>query len=445
MAADACSGCRLGRCATGRRLWFEQEQRAQGGRPHHDRLRDCACPDDEGLGAVGSAGRGDIRRDGRHPRQPGVHSLPRRGFRVLDEVPGGVGAARDGRACDLPRQEQHRSSGRHSRCAADCGKCPCGSRPPGRSACSEPPAAADGQRRACLQGRVHDGERTECSDGEARDVDGRPLLPLARRRGGDRRSRYADRCRQRRCLSVDDRELPVAIASLWREPERREQPSFGALEFHDVFKIYRSGPVETVALRGLDLRVEPREFVAVFGPSGSGKSTMLHLAAGLDEPSAGDVRVFGRSLALLDENELAAFRAREAAIVFQTGNLWPGLSVRENVDLALRLARGKRVDNRVERALDVFGLSRRERTRAGALSGGEQQRVAIAAAAARESPLVLADEPTAELDERNERIVLEALARLRSQFGSTVVVVTHSPRVADAVDRVIELRDGRAA
>ena len=122
-----------------------------------------------------------------------------------------------------------------------------------------------------------------------------------------------------------------------------------------------------------------------------------------------------------------------------------GLSVRENVDLALRLARGKRVDNRVERALDVFGLSRRERTRAGALSGGEQQRVAIAAAAARESPLVLADEPTAELDERNERIVLEALARLRRQFGSTVVVVTHSPRVADAVDRVIELRDGRAA
>ena len=237
----------------------------------------------------------------------------------------------------------------------------------------------------------------------------------------------------------------MAVASLWREPERREQLSFGAVEFHDVLKIYRSGPVETVALRGLELRVEPREFVAVFGPSGSGKSTMLHLAAGLDEPSAGDVRVFGRSLALLDENELAAFRAREAAIVFQTGNLWPGLSVRENVDLALRLARGKRVDNRVERALDVFGLSRRERTRAGALSGGEQQRVAIAAAAARESPLVLPDEPTAELDERNERIVLEALARLRSQFGSTVVVVTHSPRVADAVDRVIELRDGRAA
>jgi putative ABC transport system ATP-binding protein len=237
----------------------------------------------------------------------------------------------------------------------------------------------------------------------------------------------------------------VAVASLWHEPERREHLSFGALEFHDVFKIYRSGPVETVALRGLELRVEPREFVAVFGPSGSGKSTMLHLAAGLDESSAGDVRVFGRSLAQLDEFELAVFRARQAAIVFQNGNLWAELSARENVALALRLAGRKHVDVSVDRALDAFDLRQRGRTRAGALSGGEQQRVAIAAAAARQAPLVLADEPTAELDERNERIVLEALRRLRSQFGSTVVVVTHSPRVADAVDRVIEVRDGRAA
>jgi putative ABC transport system ATP-binding protein len=238
----------------------------------------------------------------------------------------------------------------------------------------------------------------------------------------------------------------VAVTSLYREPERREEVSFGALEFHDVFKIFRSGPAETVALRGLDLRIEPRELVALFGPSGSGKSTALHLAAGLDEPSAGDVRVFGRSLGRLDDDELALYRGREVSIVFQSGNLWPLLSARENVALALRLA-GKSggLQAAIDRALDAFDLRKRERLRTGALSGGEQQRVAIAAAAAREAPLLLADEPTAELDEENEQIVLEALRRLRDRFGSTVVVVTHSPRVADAVDRVIEIRDGAVA
>lgn len=235
----------------------------------------------------------------------------------------------------------------------------------------------------------------------------------------------------------------MEIRSLWREPEvEHEQLSFGALEFHDVFKIFRSGPAETVALRGLDLRVEPRELVALFGPSGSGKSTALHLAAGLDEPSAGEVRVFGRSLTRLDEPELARYRARDVAVVFQSGNLWPMLSARENVAVSSRLA-GRESGEAVERALDAFGLRARERQQAGTLSGGEQQRVAIAAAAAREAPLVLADEPTAELDERNEKLVLDVLVRLRDEFASTVVVVTHSARVAEAADRVVELRDGR--
>jgi putative ABC transport system ATP-binding protein len=233
----------------------------------------------------------------------------------------------------------------------------------------------------------------------------------------------------------------VAVRSLYREPEREQTVAFGALEYHDVFKIFRSGPTETVALRGLDLRVEQRELVALLGPSGCGKSTALHLAAGLDEPSAGDVVCFGRSLARLDDSELADYRARDIAIVFQSGNLWPALSARENIALTLKLA-GRSDDDGV---LARFGLEGRERQRAGSLSGGEQQRLAIAAAAARQARLVLADEPTAELDERNEEIVLEAFRRLRDELETTVVIVTHSERVADAVDRVIELRDGAVA
>ena len=237
----------------------------------------------------------------------------------------------------------------------------------------------------------------------------------------------------------------MEVRSLYREPERQEEIAWGALEFRDVFRIFRSGPAETVALRGLDLRIEPRELVAVFGPSGCGKSTMLHLAAGLDEPSAGEVRSFGRSLVRMNESDLAAYRAREVAVVFQSGNLLPWLSAEGNVALSLRLAGGDSAGDAVDHALDAFELGSRRRQRAGSLSGGEQQRVAIAAAAARAARLVLADEPTAELDEHNEQLVLHALRRLREEFDSSVVVVTHSPRVAEAADRVVEMRDGRTA
>jgi putative ABC transport system ATP-binding protein len=234
----------------------------------------------------------------------------------------------------------------------------------------------------------------------------------------------------------------VEVRSLYREPSRSDAIEWGALELRDVFRIYRSGPAETVALRGLDLRIDPGELVAIFGPSGSGKSTMLQLAAALDSPSAGEVRVFGRSLGPLDEQARAEYRARDVAIVFQSQNLVPWLSARGNVALSLSLA-GRPDREKVERALATFGLAGRERTPARLLSGGEQQRVAIAAAAAREAKLVLADEPTAELDERNEAVVLDAFERLRNDFGSTVVVVTHSERVAAAADRTVEMRDGR--
>jgi putative ABC transport system ATP-binding protein len=236
----------------------------------------------------------------------------------------------------------------------------------------------------------------------------------------------------------------VALRSLYVEPEKdSQQVDWPALECHDVFKIYQSGPVETVALRGLDLRVERGELVAILGPSGCGKSTFMSLAAGLDEPSAGEVRVFGRSLGRLSEDELAAYRARDLAIVFQSDNLWPTLSAQENVAIALRLAGIDDSEERARAALDAFGLGARVAHHAGALSGGEQQRVAIAAAAARKAHLVLADEPTGELDQANERVVLEALGELRSLYGSTVVVVTHSEQVALAADRIVELRDGR--
>jgi putative ABC transport system ATP-binding protein len=235
------------------------------------------------------------------------------------------------------------------------------------------------------------------------------------------------------------------MRSLYVEPEKPvEQVEWPALECIDVFKIYRSGPVETVALRGLDIRVERGELIAVLGPSGCGKSTLLALAAGLDEPSAGEVRVAGRSLGRLDEDELAEYRARDTAIVFQSDNLWPALSAQENVATALRLAGLPDSEEAARAALDTFGLGGRGSHRASALSGGEQQRVAIAAAAARRAQLVLADEPTGELDEQNEQVVLEALRELQAKAGSTVVVVTHSERVAGAVDRVIEMRDGRA-
>jgi putative ABC transport system ATP-binding protein len=231
------------------------------------------------------------------------------------------------------------------------------------------------------------------------------------------------------------------VTSLYREPEVREEATPAALEFVDVFKIYRSGPAETVALRGLDMRIEPGELVAIFGPSGSGKSTMLRLACGLEQPSAGEVRAFGKSLTRLGEDELAAYRARSIGIVFQTLNLWPELTAGENVELALKLA-GRTGDAR--EALGEFGLEGAAGRLASVLSGGEQQRVAIAAAAARKAPLVLADEPTAELDATNEQRVLDALHTLRKVHGTTVVVVTHSPSVAAAADRVVEIRDGKA-
>src|SRR5262249_56293930 len=164
-----------------------------------------------------------------------------------------------------------------------------------------------------------DGEGGGGGGGERGEVSRRPLLPVEGRPERGRRSRNARGGRQRRCLQVDDRELSVALRSLYREPEQREQLCFGALEFHDVFRIFRSGPAETVALRGLDLRVEPRELVALYGPSGSGKSPALHLAAGRGGPAAGEVVAVRRPPAPVGAAEHAAARARHAALLLPRG------------------------------------------------------------------------------------------------------------------------------
>lgn len=234
------------------------------------------------------------------------------------------------------------------------------------------------------------------------------------------------------------------IHSLYVEPEAASTKlEWPALECHDVFKIFHAGSTETVALRGVSLRAERKEFIALLGPSGSGKSTLLSLIAGLDLPSAGEVRVFGRSLARMDQDALARYRADDLGVIFQSGNLWPLLTAQENVATALRLAKINNPRAAAAEALAEFGLADRLHQRASTLSGGEQQRVAIAAAAARKAPLVLADEPTGELDEKNERVVVDALTQLCEQFNSTVVVVTHAQEVAARVDRVVELRDGK--
>jgi putative ABC transport system ATP-binding protein len=233
------------------------------------------------------------------------------------------------------------------------------------------------------------------------------------------------------------------VESLYREPEvEREPVEPPVLEMRDVFKIHRSGAVETVALRGVDFEVRRGHLVAILGPSGCGKSTLLSLAAGLDRVSAGDVRSFGASLVTESEEQLAAYRARGVGVVFQSDNLWPTLTAEENVAAALRLGGIEAPARRAAEALAELGLAKRRDHRAMALSGGEQQRVAIAAALARRAPLVLADEPTGELDAANQRAVLGALRRLPADHGCAVVVVTHSRIVAGAADRVVELRDG---
>jgi putative ABC transport system ATP-binding protein len=214
-----------------------------------------------------------------------------------------------------------------------------------------------------------------------------------------------------------------------------------AIECVDVVKTFEGGRIR--ALNGMSFEVEPGEIVAVVGPSGCGKSTLLHLIAALDRPDSGEIRVAGHDLA--HEEHLDHYRARHVGLVFQLHNLLPTLSAVENVQVPMfELGVGAR--ERRERArhlLDVVGLGDRERSRPAVLSGGERQRVAVARALANDPPILLADEPTGSLDSEAGRAVLELLERVRSERGTTIVVVTHDPGVAARADRIVRMLDGR--
>jgi putative ABC transport system ATP-binding protein len=216
------------------------------------------------------------------------------------------------------------------------------------------------------------------------------------------------------------------------------------LELSNVVKRYGAGPTEVVALDGVSLTVEPGELVAVMGASGSGKSTVLHLAGGLDLPTAGRVLVEGRVLAGLSTTALAAVRRRQVGFVFQRYNLVPALTAVENVLLPLEFdgRPGREARRLAEAALDRVGLSRPFDRFPDELSGGEQQRVAVARAVTGDRRLVLADEPTGALDTVTGDLVIELLAG-QAAAGTAVVLVTHEPRFASWADRVVFLRDGR--
>jgi putative ABC transport system ATP-binding protein len=211
----------------------------------------------------------------------------------------------------------------------------------------------------------------------------------------------------------------------------------------DLFKVYREGDTETVALRGASLTLHPGEFVSLVGPSGSGKSTLLSIMAGLTLPTAGRVMIGGRDLSRLDESERAAVRAEKIGLVFQRGNLIPFLTTQENVELALEAPRRRRPPGeRARELLDVLGLDSRRGHRPHQLSGGEAQRAGIAVALANEPDLLLGDEITGELDSETSAQVMSVLLRLRRESGLTLLVVTHNPALAASADRRLVITDG---
>jgi ABC-type lipoprotein export system ATPase subunit len=221
------------------------------------------------------------------------------------------------------------------------------------------------------------------------------------------------------------------------------------IECSGLFKIYKAADLEVVALRGLELTVKKGEIIAIVGASGSGKSTLLNILAGYDAPSAGTIRVGDYDLLQMTNKEVVQYRRHEVGFIWQetSRNLFPYLTTLENVELPMVIA-GSPESERKKRAqelLDIVGLGDRSNHKPAELSGGEQQRVAIAVGLSNKPPLLLADEPTGELDDQTGKEVLELLNKVTQDLGTTILIVTHDPAIATSVQRAIAIRDGKTS
>lgn len=219
------------------------------------------------------------------------------------------------------------------------------------------------------------------------------------------------------------------------------------LEAKTLRKVYQLGNHSVNALDGVDFLVQKGEFVAIMGPSGSGKSTLLHLIGGLDLPTEGEVTLAGQALSLLNDKQITLLRRHHVGFVFQFFNLLPTLTTEENITLPLLIdgKNARQYQERLDTLLNLVGLSERHKHKPDQLSGGEQQRVSLARALITEPEILLADEPTGNLDSKTGISIMELLRLSRDELGQTIVVVTHDPRAASYADRVVFLRDGKIA
>ena len=215
------------------------------------------------------------------------------------------------------------------------------------------------------------------------------------------------------------------------------------LETHDLKKYYGAGDTQVKALDGVDLSVEQGEFVAIVGTSGSGKSTLLHMLGGLDRPTGGTVTVDGKELSAMRDEELTIFRRRKIGFVFQNYNLVPVLNVYENIVLPIQLDGNAPDKAYVERIIETLGLEAKLQNLPNNLSGGQQQRVAIARALAAKPAIILADEPTGNLDSATSLDVMGLLKVTAQKFSQTIVMITHNEELAQMADRIIRIEDGR--